>query len=63
MTKLGRREECLRNVRKKGISAYILEQCPAPAWMGDPPPGYQKIFDRATFRLYRRADLVNNAGD
>lgn len=43
--------------------SYILEQCPAPAWMGDPPSGYEKIFDRANLRLYRRAGLVKNAGD
>ncbi len=43
--------------------SYIFEQCPAPAWMGDPPSGYQKIFDRANYRLYRRADLVKNAAD
>jgi hypothetical protein len=42
---------------------YILEQCRAPTWMGDPPAGYGKIFERANFRLYRRTDLVKNAGD
>jgi hypothetical protein len=42
---------------------YILEQCPAPAWMGDPPSGYEKIFDRGNLRLYRRNGLVKNAGD
>jgi len=41
--------------------AYILEQCPAPVSMGDPPSGYEKIFDRANLRLYRRADLLKNA--
>ena len=41
---------------------YILEQCPAPAWMGDPPTGYEKLFDRGNFRLYRRFDLLRNAG-
>jgi len=43
--------------------AYILEQCPAPAWMADPPSGYEKIFDRGNLRLYRRADLVKNAAN
>ncbi|MGC1397744.1 hypothetical protein [Candidatus Binatus sp.] len=41
--------------------SYILEQCPAPGWMGDPPSGYYKIFDRGDLRLYRRADVVKNA--
>ena len=40
---------------------YILEQCPAPAWMGDPPAGYEKLFDRGKFRLYRREDLLKKA--
>ena len=40
---------------------YILEQCPAPAWMDDPPSGYDKIFDQGNLRLYRRAHLVKNA--
>lgn len=43
--------------------AYILEQCSAPAWMGDPPSGYDKIFDRGNLRLYRRAHLVKNASN
>lgn len=40
---------------------YILEQCPAPPWMGDPPAGYDKIFEGGNLRLYRRADLLKNA--
>jgi len=43
--------------------AYILEQCPAPTWMADPPSGYEKIFDRGNLRLYRRADLLKNAAN
>ena len=43
--------------------AYILEQCPPPAGMGDPPSGYYKIFDRGNLRLYRRADLLKNAAN
>jgi hypothetical protein len=42
---------------------YILEQCPAPAWMGDPPDGYTQIFGGGNLRLYRRDDLVRNATD
>ena len=41
---------------------YIFEQRPGPAWMGDPPAGYEEIFDRGQLRLYRRDDLVRNAG-
>lgn len=40
---------------------YILEQCPAPNWVGDPPAGYETIFDRANLRLYRRSDLAKNS--
>jgi hypothetical protein len=42
---------------------YILEQCPVPAWMGDPPTGYAQIFQGANLRLYRRADLLKNADE
>ena len=35
---------------------YILEQCPAPASMGDPPEGYGQIFEGGNLRLYRRDD-------
>jgi hypothetical protein len=44
---------------------YILEQCPAPDLMGDPPDGYEKIFDGGgKLRLYRRIGMVKkNAGD
>lgn len=41
---------------------YILEARPGPAWIGDPPAGYEEIFERGQFRLYRRDDLVRNAG-
>lgn len=37
---------------------YILEQIPAPAWVGEPPRGYQKIYDSWPVRLYRRTDLA-----
>jgi hypothetical protein len=37
---------------------YILEQIEAPRWMGDPPPGYVRIFADGELKLYRRADLV-----
>ncbi|MFZ0679317.1 hypothetical protein [Candidatus Binatus sp.] len=40
---------------------YILEQCPAPTSMGEPPSGYEKIFDHGNLRLYRRDALVKNA--
>ena len=42
---------------------YILEQCPAPDWIGDPPPGYDKIFDGGDLRLYRRTGMVKHAGN
>ena len=38
---------------------YILTQVPPPVWFGDPPPGYQKIYDALPTRLYRR----NGIGD
>ena len=47
----------------RDVSAHILEQCPPPAGMGDPPSGYYKIFDRGNLRLYRRADLLKNAAN
>ncbi len=37
---------------------YILEQVVPPAWVGDPPQGYQKIYDSWPVRLYRREDLA-----
>ncbi len=37
---------------------YILEQVGAPRGVGDPPPGYQKIYDSGPVRLYRREDLA-----
>ena len=40
---------------------YILEQVPAPAWLGEPPPGYQKIYDSPPTRLYRRNDLAEQS--
>lgn len=42
---------------------YILEQCPAPASMGDPPEGYGQIFEGGNLRLYRRDDLVKDANN
>ncbi|HKN01932.1 MAG TPA: hypothetical protein VJX23_15555 [Candidatus Binataceae bacterium] len=37
---------------------YMLEQTAPPSWVGDPPPGYQKIYDAGSVRLYRRTDLA-----
>jgi hypothetical protein len=37
---------------------YILEQVPPPAWMKQPPDGYDEIFSRGTLRLFRRRGLT-----
>jgi hypothetical protein len=37
---------------------YILEQVPAPPSLGDPPQGYDQLFDNGGLRFYRRHDLV-----
>jgi hypothetical protein len=42
---------------------YILEQCPAPAWMGDPPDGYDEIFESGNLRLYRLDTLTRVGGE
>ncbi|MGH7934074.1 MAG: hypothetical protein ACREQN_13055 [Candidatus Binataceae bacterium] len=38
---------------------YILTQYPPPSWFGDPPPGYETIFNAGWLRLYRRKDLAS----
>ncbi len=37
---------------------YILEQVAPPRFVGDPPAGYEKIYDSGWVRLYRRTDLA-----
>jgi hypothetical protein len=37
---------------------YILEQVTPPPGTGDPPPGYQTIYQSSPVKLYRRDDLA-----
>jgi len=37
---------------------YILEQVTPPPGTGDPPPGYQAIYESVQVKLYRRNDLA-----
>jgi hypothetical protein len=37
---------------------YILEQVTPPPGTGDPPPGYQTIYESLPVKLYRRNDLA-----
>jgi hypothetical protein len=37
---------------------YVMTQAPLPEWLGDPPPGYQKIYDSWPTRLYRRNGIA-----
>ncbi|MBV8138572.1 MAG: hypothetical protein JO121_23525 [Deltaproteobacteria bacterium] len=37
---------------------YILEQVSPPPGTGDPPPGYQTIYESLPVKLYRRNDLA-----
>jgi hypothetical protein len=41
---------------------YIIEQVQPPAWLHDPPPGYEGIFNGGEVRIYRRRDLAPRAG-
>jgi len=40
---------------------YILEQVQPPPWVGEPPRGYQKIYDVWPVRLYRRHGIADQA--
>lgn len=42
---------------------YIIEQVPPPAWLAQPPQGYEEIFNQANLRIFRRRDLNDASPD
>jgi hypothetical protein len=59
-SRVSRMPELAQELAKRPL--YIIEQVPPPPWLGDPPPGYDKIFSGGEIRIFRRRGLTPRAG-